>query len=67
MKNKKISGPAIFMYSVIIITLITSIVCFTLYYGNYNKSEILLWTGITAFTIMYHFWVRIIMGNVSKL
>ena len=21
----------------------------------------------TAFTIMYHFWVRIIMGNVSKL
>lgn len=67
MKNKKISGPAIFMYSVIIVTLVTAIICFTLYYGNYNKSEILLWTGITAFTIMYHFWGRIIMGNVSKL
>lgn len=65
-KNKK-SGPAIFMYSVIAVTLITSIVCFVLYYKNIYNSEIILWTGITAFTIMYHFWVRIIMGNVSKL
>ena len=42
-------------------------VCFVLYYGNIYKNKIILWTGITAFTIMYHFWVRIIMGNVSKL
>ena len=67
MKNTKKSGPAIFMYSVIGITLITSIICFILYYRNIYKSEIILWTAITAFTIMYHFWVRIIMGNVSKL
>ncbi len=67
MNKKKISGPALFMYSVIIITLITSIACFTLYYKNINNSKVILWTGITAFTIMYHFWVRIIMGNVSKL
>ena len=67
MSKKKISGPAIFMYSVIIITLITSITCFTLYYKHINNSKVILWTGITAFTIMYHFWVRIIMGNVSKL
>ena len=67
MKNKKKSGPAIFMHSVIIVTLIIAIACFILYYGNYNKSKIFLWSGITAFTIMYHFWVRIIMGNVSKL
>ena len=65
-KNKK-SGPAIFMYCVIGITLMTSIICFVLYYKNIYKNEIILWTGITAFTIMYHFWVRIIMGNVSKL
>ena len=65
-KNKK-SGPAIFMYCVIAITLITSIVCFSLYYGDINKNEVILWIGIIAFTIMYHFWVRIIMGNVSKL
>ena len=66
-KKHKKSGPAIFMYSVIAVTLITSIVCFVLYYKNIYKNEVILWTGITAFTIMYHFWVRIIMGNVSKL
>ena len=63
----KKSGPAIFMYCIIAITVITSIVCFVLYYGDFYKTGIILWTGITAFTIMYHFWVRIIMGNVSKL
>ena len=67
MSKTKKSGPAIFMYCVIGVTLITSIICFTLYYGNVNRNGIILWTGITAFTIMYHFWVRIIMGNVSKL
>ena len=61
------SGPAIFMYSIIAITAITSIICFTLYYGKFHKNGMILWIGITAFTIMYHFWVRIIMGNVSKL
>ena len=63
----KLSGPAIFMYTVIGITLITSIVCFTLYYKGINNTKVILWTGITSFTIMYHFWVRIILGNVSKL
>lgn len=67
MNKTKKSGPAIFMYSVIIITIIISIICFVLYYGNIYKNDIILWSGITAFTIMYHFWVRIIMGNVSKL
>jgi len=67
MNKPKKSGPAIFMYCVIGITLIISIICFYLYYGNVNKTETILWIGIIAFTIMYHFWVRIIMGNVSKL
>ena len=67
MSKSKKSGPAIFMYTVIVITVIVSIICFILYYGNIYKNNIILWTGITAFTIMYHFWVRIIMGNVSKL
>lgn len=67
MKKTKKSGPAIFMYCVIATTVIISIICFALYYGNIYKNGIILWTGITAFTIMYHFWVRIIMGNVSKL
>ena len=65
-KNKK-SGPAIFMYIVIAITIITWLICFSLYYGNICKNKVILWIGIVAFTIMYHFWLRIIMGNVSKL
>ena len=67
MEKNKMSKPAIFMHSVIIVTCLASIICFTLYYGNIYKSEVVLWTGITAFTIMYHFWMRIIMGNVTKL
>ena len=61
------SGPAKFMYSVIGICLSTCIICFIIYYGNFNKNWKILWTGIVTFTIMYHFWVRIILGNVSKL
>ena len=67
MSRTKKSGPAIFMYCIIAITVVISVVCFTLYYRNIYKNGMLLWIGITAFTIMYHFWVRIIMGNVSKL
>ena len=67
MSKSKKSGPAIFMYTVIVITVIVSIICIILYYGNIYKNNIILWTGITAFTIMYHFWGRIILNNVSKL
>ena len=67
MKIFQKSGPAIFMYCVIAITAITAIICFSLYYSNIHRNTIILWTGIVTFTIMYHFWVRIIMGNVSKL
>ena len=67
MKIFQKSGPAIFMYCVITITAITAIICFSLYYGNIHKNNIILWIGIVTFTIMYHLWVRIIMGNVSKL
>ena len=39
MSKAKKSGPAIFMYCVIAITVTTSIVCFSLYYGNIYKSK----------------------------
>jgi len=67
MKKLNNSGPAIFMYSVIVLAFLISIICFVLYYRGIYKNGVILWTGITAFTIMYHFWIRIIMGNVSKL
>ena len=67
MAKTKISGPALFMYCVIGICLITSIICFNIYYGGISTNYLVLLLGIVTFTIMYHFWVRIIMGNVSKL
>jgi len=61
------SGPAIFMYVVIAIMLIISSTCFILHYSAIYESVSVLWTGIVAFTIMYHLWIRIIMGNVTNL
>ncbi len=67
MSKEKKSGPAIFMYSVIAATIIIALVCFVLYYGGTTDSGVVLWIGIVSFMIMYHFWLRIIMGNVTKL
>lgn len=67
MDKPKKSGPAIFMYCVIAVTLILSAVCLGLYYSGRVDHDAILWTGIVAFMIMYHLWMRIIMGNVSKL
>lgn len=61
------SGPAIFMYCVIALTAITAAICFYLYYSHALDNSVTLWIGVTCFTIMYHLWLRIIMGNVTKL
>ena len=67
-KQKKAkSGSAIFMYIVIALMLTASAVAFLLYYGGYLHSGIVLWTGVTAFMIVYHFWGRILLGNLTKL
>ena len=66
MKNKP-SGPALFMYCVIALTAMTATVCFWIYYGKIYMGSGVLWTGITCFTVMYHLWMRILMGNVTKL
>ena len=67
MKLFQTSGPALFMYTVIVCCLIASLVCFYVYYNAIFVNEIILWIGITTFTILYHFWGRIILGNVSKI
>lgn len=66
MKNTKKSGSAIFMYCAIGVGLLVATVFFILYYGGMVKHGAVLWTGIVAFNVMYHFWLRIIMGNVTK-
>ena len=65
MKHKP-SGPAIFMYSVIALTVIISAVCFGVYYSGFFANSAVLWTGIVCFMILYHFGLRIHMGNVTK-
>ena len=64
--KKNLSGPAIFMYSAILLMVIISAVCFWLYYGGIIQSGLVMWTGIVSFMILYHFGLRILMGKVTK-
>ncbi len=66
-EKAKPSGPAVLMYCIIGICALAAAVSFTLYYGNFAENVLILWVGIVTFTITYHLWMRIIMGNVSKL
>ena len=66
MSKTKKSGSAIFMDWVIALMLTAAAVCFLLYYTGTLPHGAVLWSGITAFTIVYHFWMRLILGNVTK-
>lgn len=66
MKKRNLSGPAIFMYSVILLTVLVSLLCFSLYYSGVHKNSVTLWIGIVSFMILYHFGLRIFMGNISN-
>ena len=66
MQKNRISGPAIFMYSAIVLMTVVSFSCFSIYYtGVYNRN-IVLWTGIVSFMILYHFGLRILFGIITK-
>ena len=67
MKDTKLSGPAIFMYSTIVLMAVLSTAMFVLYYGDFTDNGIILWIGIVSFMILYHFGTRILMGEISKL
>ncbi len=54
------------MYSVMALTIIASAVCFYIYYSGILSSDAVLWIGIVAFMILYHFGGRIFMGEVTK-
>ncbi|MBQ4150431.1 MAG: hypothetical protein IJC81_01325 [Clostridia bacterium] len=66
MPKQKLSGPAIFMYGTIMLTVLISAICFALYYSGIYKISIILWCGIVSFMILYHFGLRILMGEVTK-
>lgn len=66
MKNNKLSGPAVFMYSVIALTAIIAAVGLTVYYTKIYENSAVLWTGIVSFMILYHFGLRILFGEITK-
>ena len=66
MEKKRISGPAVFMYSAILLTALVSFVSFWIYYSGIFNSDVVLWVGIVSFMILYHFGLRILMGLVTK-
>lgn len=65
MKKQKLSGPAIFMYSVIWLTVLITVVCFSLYYSGVYENGTVLWIGIVSFMILYHFGLRILFGKIT--
>lgn len=67
MKKRKLSGPAVFMYGTIVVMFVLSAIMFILYYGDFTDSAVILWTGIVSFMILYHFGLRILMGEITKL
>ncbi len=67
MKKTKLSGPALFMYSAIALTAIIASICFIVHYSGIYESTLVLWTGIVSFMILYHFGLRILFGNITKL
>lgn len=66
MEKQKLSGPAIFMYSVMALTAAIAAVCFILYYLSIFENGIVLWSGIVSFMILYHFGLRILFGKITK-
>ena len=66
MKERKFSGPAVFMYSSVAVVALLSAVMFGLYYGGICKNCAVLWIGVVSFMILYHFGLRLIMGVFTK-
>lgn len=66
MKNSKLSGPAMFMYSFILLTFLASVICFAVYYGGRADSAAVKWTGVVSFMILYQFGLRILFGEITR-
>ncbi len=65
MDKPKMSGSARFMYAVIALCILVASICFILYYADILPHGAVLWTGVTTFTILYHFWGRILLGKLT--
>ena len=54
------------MYTSIALTVLISAVCFTMYYTGWLKADVILWSGIVSFMILYHFGLRIFFGEITN-
>ncbi len=55
------------MYWVIALSAVIATTCLTLYYADIVQNIVCMWTGVVFFTAVYHLWLRLIMGNLTKL
>ena len=55
------------MYSIISLGVIVSITSLFLFFFDFYYNSVVKWIGIVAFMITYHLWLRLIMGNITKL
>ena len=66
MKKKNLSGPAVFMYSAILLTACMAGFLFFLYYSGAFQNGAVLWSAVVSFMILYHFGLRIFMGTITS-
>ena len=66
MEKKRISGAAVFMYSAIALTAIIAAVFLYLYYSGLYKNDLVFWIGVVSFMVLYHFGLRVFMGELTK-
>ncbi|MBR6689415.1 MAG: hypothetical protein IKL68_05310 [Clostridia bacterium] len=65
MKKTKKSGAALLIDIIIEICVLIMIACFLMYYTGYFKNGAVLYTGVTAFTIVYQLGLRLEFGVIT--
>ena len=66
MKKPKKSGAALLIDIIIEICTILFVFCFIVYYTGYFKNDVVLYTGVTAFTIVYQLGLRLLFGVLTN-
>ncbi len=66
MKKQKKSGAALAIDIIIEICVLVMIVCFLLYYTGYFKNDVVLYTGVVSFIIVYQLGLRLEFGVLTS-
>ena len=54
------------MFSTMALTVLVAAICFYLYYSDTYSNGAVLWCAVVSFMILYHFGLRILMGEITK-